>query len=168
MKKTFLILFLFFTTPAQALNLVIPTLNGQIFDLEKMRGKVVVVNFWAEWCTTCLAEMAILDEIYRENRGQGLEIIGVSIDRKKALKNVLKRSTKVSYPNSMLVDATVNNFPEIHKVPTTYLFDRNGKPQIITSSEGKVLTTDDFANIFIPALKKLIDTLLRQATGVSY
>lgn len=168
MKKTFLILFLFFTTPAQALSLVTPTLNGQIFDLEKMRGKVVVVNFWAEWCTTCLAEMAILDEIYREKNVQGLEIIGVSIDRKKALKNVLKRSAKVSYPNSMLVDATVNNFPEINVIPTTYLFDRNGKPQIITSSEGKVLTTDDFANIFIPALKKLIDTLLRQATGVSY
>lgn len=168
MKKTFLILFLFFTTPAQALNLVTPTLNGQIFDLEKMRGKVVIVNFWAEWCSNCLQEMAILEEVYREYRGQGLEVIGVSIDRKKALKNVLKRAEKVSYPNSMLVDATVNNFPEINVVPTTYLFDRNGKPQLIAFSEEKVLTTDDVANIFIPALKKLIDTLLRQATGVSY
>lgn len=167
MKKTFLILFLFFITPANALNLVTPTLNGQIFDLEKMRGKVVIVNFWAEWCTICVAEMAALDEVYREKHAQGLEVIGVSIDRKKALKNVLKRSAKVSYPNSMLVDATVNNFPEINTVPTTYLFDRNGKSQIIELAEGKVLTTDDFANIFIPALKKLIDTLLRQATGVS-
>ena len=166
MKKTFRILFLFFTTPAQALNLVTPTLNGQIFDLEKMRGKVVVVNFGAEWCTTRLAEMAILDEVYRERHSEGLEIIGISIDRKKALKNVLKRSAKVSYPNSMLVDATVNNFPEINAVPTTYLFDRDVKSQLVAFAEGKVLTTDDFANIFIPALKKLIDTLLRQATGV--
>ena len=166
MKKIFLILFLLFTTPAQALDLVTPTLTGQIFDLEKMRGKVVIVNFWAEWCTTCWEEMAILDEVYRERHSEGLEIIGISIDRKKALKNVLKRSAKVSYPNSMLVDATVNNFPEINTVPTTYLFDRDGKSQLVAFSESKVLTTDDFANIFIPALKKLIDTLLRQATGV--
>ena len=65
-----------------------------------------------------------------------------------------------------LTKGQVSNFPEINAVPTTYLFDRDGKSQLVAFAEGKVLTTDDFANIFIPALKKLIDTLLRQATGV--
>ena len=75
--------------------------------------------------------MVTLEELYKEHHAQGLEIIGVSVDPKKRLKEVLQRVSKVSYPNAMLVDATVSNFPEVNSLPTTYIFDRNGVMRVV-------------------------------------
>jgi cytochrome c biogenesis protein CcmG, thiol:disulfide interchange protein DsbE len=44
--------------------LVVPELNGQLFDLRALRGKVVIVNFWATWCPPCREEMPALDSFY--------------------------------------------------------------------------------------------------------
>ena len=65
--------------PAPAL--VVPELNGQSFDLSALRGKVVVINFWATWCPPCRQEMPALSAFYRQYHGQGLEMIGLSADR---------------------------------------------------------------------------------------
>ena len=65
--------------PAPAL--VVPELNGQSFDLSALRGKVVVINFWATWCQPCRQEMPALSAFYRQYHGQGLEMIGLSADR---------------------------------------------------------------------------------------
>ena len=61
--------------------LVVPELDGQTFDLSALRGKVVIVNFWATWCPPCRKEMPALDAFYRRYHGNGLEMIGVSADR---------------------------------------------------------------------------------------
>ena len=60
--------------------LVASALDGQTFDLAKLRGKVILVNFWATWCAPCRREMPVLDAFYRRYHGQGLELIGISID----------------------------------------------------------------------------------------
>src|SRR5215475_6624351 len=65
--------------PAPAL--VVQELSGQSFDLAAQRGKVVVLNFWATWCPPCRNEMPVLDAFYRKYRSQGLELIGISVDR---------------------------------------------------------------------------------------
>ena len=62
-------------------SLVVQELDGQTFDLSAVRGKVVVVSFWATWCPPCRAEMPVLDAFYRRYHGQGLEMIGLSADR---------------------------------------------------------------------------------------
>ena len=64
--------------PAPAL--VVTQLDGQTFDLSKLRGKVVLVNYWATWCAPCRKEMPTLDTFYRRYHEQGLEMIGISID----------------------------------------------------------------------------------------
>ncbi|NBV06994.1 MAG: TlpA family protein disulfide reductase [Proteobacteria bacterium] len=151
----FLTTIFLFLNSAQALeikgqeDLVLTTFTGEKFDLKKMRGKVVMVNFWAQWCPDCLREMIILEELYQEYHPKGLEIIGVSIDPKKQKNIVLQRISKTSYPNSMLVDATVNSFPEVTSLPTTYIFDKNGGLKTKLQSDGK-LNKKAFEDLLLP------------------
>jgi cytochrome c biogenesis protein CcmG, thiol:disulfide interchange protein DsbE len=60
--------------------LVLTTIDGGTFDLGKLHGKVVLVNYWATWCAPCRKEMPKLDAFYRKYHSQGLEIVGISID----------------------------------------------------------------------------------------
>lgn len=115
-------------------DFVATTLSGENFDLKNLRGKVVIVNFWAQWCPNCLEEMKILEELYKEHQAQGLEIIGVSVDPKKFTKNVLQHAKNVTYKNALLADVAVNNFPEVVGLPTSYILGRNGatKETLIT------------------------------------
>lgn len=110
----------------QNLNLVVKTFDGGEFDLQKNHGKVVVVNFWAYWCTVCAHEMRVLEELHKKYHSRGLEIIGVSVDQKREQQKSLERIKNITYQNAMLVDATLNNFSQISSLPTTYIFNKNG------------------------------------------
>lgn len=132
-------------------KLVIKTLQGGNFDLSKMQGKVVIVNFWAYWCSNCAKEMEVLENLYQKYHHQGLEIIGVSVDKKSQLQKILERAKNVSYQNAVLSDATTNNFPEVDAIPQNYLFDKSGR-LIDNISEDDLLTKS--------GLDKLIKSLL--------
>jgi thiol-disulfide isomerase/thioredoxin len=142
-------------TNFQNLNLITKTLEGREFNLEKMRGKVVLVNFWAQWCQNCLKEMLILEELYHEHHVAGLEIIGVSVDPEKSRPHVLKRAAKVTYQNSMLIDAQVSDFSEVDFIPTNYIFDREGKLQMIDASNKEGHLSKKY-------LEELLKTLLKK------
>jgi len=131
-------------------NLVIKTLDGLNFDLEKMRGKVVIVNFWVHWCSNCVTEMMVLDDLYHQYHNQGLEIIGVSVDRKRDLKHVLNRVKNISYPNAMSINATVNDFSESDSIPRNYVFDKNGKLQNVNGED--ILSKEGLENFIKPLL----------------
>jgi thiol-disulfide isomerase/thioredoxin len=110
--------------PAPAL--IATALDGQIFDLAKLRGKVVLVNFWATWCAPCRREMPILDAFYRRYRGQGLELIGISVDFARDSAKMRKAAGAVSYPTAMASDIPVNGFGPPEGVPVTYVVDAEG------------------------------------------
>lgn len=62
-------------------NFSLQTAGGSSVELSKLQGKVVVLNFWATWCGPCRAEMPGMMKVYDRLKGQGLEIVGVSLDR---------------------------------------------------------------------------------------
>jgi peroxiredoxin len=59
----------------------LPLLTGGDATLDAWKGKVVILNFWATWCTPCTIEMPALEALWREYRDRGLVVVGVSVDR---------------------------------------------------------------------------------------
>lgn len=107
------------------------TLEGGRLRLADLKGKVVVINFWASWCAPCRAEAPALQKIYGENKAQGVEFIGV--DMREASENAGRafvRTYKIEYPNLFDKDGRVTlGFREIppSAVPSTLIIDRQGR-----------------------------------------
>jgi cytochrome c biogenesis protein CcmG, thiol:disulfide interchange protein DsbE len=110
--------------PAPALR--VEQLDGHTFDLATLRGKVVIVNFWATWCGPCRAEMPMLDAFYRQHHEQGLELLGLSIDEPRDLRDVKKVMSRFSYPAALGKTARDNAFGAPLAVPMTYVIDSGG------------------------------------------
>jgi len=83
-------------TPAPTLRL--PSLAGGEVDLGTLRGKIVVVNFWATWCPPCVDEMPSLERLHRALGPEGLVILGVSVDEDEAALKAFVARTGVTFP----------------------------------------------------------------------
>jgi cytochrome c biogenesis protein CcmG, thiol:disulfide interchange protein DsbE len=106
--------------------LVLSELGGETFDLGKLRGKVVLVNYWATWCAPCKKEMPILNSFYRRYHDQGLEIIGISADRPQDFPKMRSISGTLAYPTATLDRISDNGFGPPEGFPLTYVIDRDG------------------------------------------
>jgi len=106
--------------------LIVRQLDGHIFDLSKLRGRVVLVNYWATWCGPCKKEMPLLSELYRQHHSEGLEIIGISADRPEAFKKMRKMSNSLAYPTATIDQISNNGFGPPEGFPLTYVIDANG------------------------------------------
>jgi thiol-disulfide isomerase/thioredoxin len=135
---------------AAAPSLVTSELGGEIFDLAKLRGQVVLVHYWATWCAPCRKEMPILDSFYRKHHAQGLEVIGISADRPQDIARVRKRSATLSYPTSTIDRISENGFGQPEGFPLTYVIDRDGivRDKFIDVSEQLL------ADVLLPLLKR--------------
>jgi len=73
------------------------TPSGPKLEMQALRGKPLLLNFWATWCPPCIEEMPMLDAFFRENGSKSWQVVGLAIDRPSAVKEFLAR-TPVSYP----------------------------------------------------------------------
>jgi len=110
----------------QAPALALTTLQGSVLDLAKMRGKVVMVNYWATWCAPCRKEMSKLDAFYRHYHAQGLEIVGISIDFERDLEKARRAARAATYPTAVAKDITNDGFGIPKGVPVTWIIDADG------------------------------------------
>ena len=133
-------------------SLVVAELGGQTFDLAAVRGKVVIVNFWATWCSPCREEMPALDAFYRHYHDRGLEMIGISADRPHDRSEVKKVMQSVSYPAAMLDDAKSDGFGDPSALPVTYVVDAQGVIRVKFTPGENPLTEQTLAAAVLPLL----------------
>ena len=117
-------------------QLVVPQLDGHSFDLAKLRGKVVLVNVWATWCSPCRVEMPTLNAFYRRYHSHGLYLLGLSIDEASDAAQVRQVMKQFSYPGALASAAKANGFGEPIAVPITYVIDAHGVIRAQLQAEG--------------------------------
>ena len=102
------------------------TLDGKPFDIAALKGKVVVVNFWATWCPPCRDEMPALEAVYRHYHSQGLEVLAISADRPRARGDVDQVMHYFTFPAAILGTLTKNDFGTPNGIPVTYVIGKDG------------------------------------------
>jgi len=110
--------------PAPAFTLT--NLEGEEVSLESLRGKVVLLNFWATWCEPCRAEMPFLELLYAQFRRQGLEVVGVSEETAETVAGYWKTN---GIPFVALLDpgGKVKEAYGVQGLPSTFLIARDGR-----------------------------------------
>lgn len=108
---------------------VLPDLDGVQRNMDEWNGKVVVVNFWAEWCPPCKREMPMFMELQEQYASQGLQFVGIAIDEAFRVENFVD-TLGVEYPillgGEAALDVSKSYGNSIGTLPHTALVGRDG------------------------------------------
>lgn len=128
------------------------TLDGQTFQLDKLRGKVVVLDFWASWCGPCMKTMPQVDEIIAEFPADQVELVAVNLeepaDRAQAAMERLKLKTRVALD----LDGVAARNYQASAIPQTVVIDRQGIVQYLFVGGGPT-----FLKQFRESLQRVVD-----------
>jgi peroxiredoxin len=107
-------------------NFTLKDLHNKKWTLSDLRGKIVLVNFWATWCPPCRVELPALDTIYTHFQSQGLVILSISDENPFTVGSFL---APANYHPPVLIDSggAVHKQFHITGIPRTFVFDRDGK-----------------------------------------
>ncbi|MCC5831332.1 MAG: TlpA family protein disulfide reductase [Phycisphaeraceae bacterium] len=130
--------------------------DGKEIAISDFKGKVLLVDFWATWCGPCIAKMPEIVKLYDEYKDEGLEVLGVSLDRADqatAIRRTMARHN-MTWPQIYSGEAfegrpaAANN---VRAIPTTFLIDRDGRAR--------------YTNLRGEALAKRVQELLAERPG---
>jgi peroxiredoxin len=107
-------------------DLTLPDLNGKEWNLRSLRGKVVLVNFWATWCPPCRKEIPDLESLYSQFQEQGFVVLGISDEEAGKVAPFVKEH-EVKYPILLDAGRRVNELFGVEGIPKSFVYDRDGK-----------------------------------------
>lgn len=127
---TLLVLFfLSLATNKKVPEIAVTSITGEAIKLYQDKNNFTIINFWATDCPACIKEMPGLTDIYNQFKGQGLQIIAVSMsyDPPNQVLNFTQKN-KIPFPVVLDVDGQIaRSFEDIRLTPTSILIDKNGK-----------------------------------------
>src|SRR6185369_12298477 len=111
----------------KAIPLKFTASDGRAIDLEKMRGKVVMIDFWASWCVPCMIELPKVKAAYEKLQSKGFEIVGINLDEDKADMQRVLTKANMTWPQSfdgMKWESPLVTRFGIMSIPTIWLIDK--------------------------------------------
>lgn len=130
---------------------VLQDLRGQPLSLVRLRGKVVLLNFWASWCGPCLTEMPEFMQWQRQFAAQGLQVVGISMDDDSAAARKMADKLKVDYPIAMGDVRLGQRYGGVLGLPLSFLVDRKGEVRAVYQGISN-----------LPAIEKQVRALLAE------
>ena len=110
----------------QSADFTLSDLTGKQWTLQQLKGKVVLVNFWATWCPPCRKEMPDMDALYKRFKSQDFVVLAISDEDAPKVKGFID-ARPVSYPVLLDPGRKVNDLFGVEGIPKSFVFDRNGK-----------------------------------------
>ena len=136
-------------------DFTLTTFSGQTIHSNELQGKVVLVNFWASWCTTCDDEARMLEQAwahYQALEGNEVAILGVAyMDTEPAAIEFISKYG-LTYPNGPDLRGEISKLFQVKNVPETYILDEDGRLAAIKI--GPFLAVDEIHEIIDAALMK--------------
>lgn len=116
---------------AAAPDFTLNTIDGKIFRLNDLKGRYVVIDFWASWCPDCRKDLPNIIRIYNEYHKQGVEFVGVSFDTDKAAWKSAVEKNAIPYAQvselKKFHDTEISKAYGVKWIPSMYLIGKDGK-----------------------------------------
>jgi thiol-disulfide isomerase/thioredoxin len=115
-------------------------LDGRKVDLKSLRGKVVLVDFWATWCVPCVWKIPEVKELYQKEHHRGLEVIGISLDREREKLTEFVKKNELAWPQYYDGKDWQNEISDrfgVQAIPQLWLVDRKGNVAAIDPTDLK-------------------------------
>lgn len=109
-----------------AIDFTLPLFTGGEITLSKLKGKPVVINFWASWCVPCRAEAKIIEDTWRVYKDKGVTFIGVDIQDKEAEALAFIKEFNLTYPNGPDNGGKITIDYGVGGIPVTFFVNRDG------------------------------------------
>ena len=145
---------------ANAVEYQLPDTNGQTQSLEQYRGKWVVVNYWATWCTTCLKELPDLISFHQKNKDSDAVIVGINFEdiSMEELSTFIEQES-IPYPVLSSKPVAVTPLGRVPALPTTYIINPEGN---VVAGDVGIITQQELEDYI--ASEKATRTVAEKAT----
>lgn len=110
----------------QAPNFTYLSLDGQTRELKDLKGKVVILRFWADWCPYCTVEMPIIELYYREMKNKGFTCLAVNVKQSEATARAFVEKLNLTYPIALDREGKITEQWEVKGIPINFVINKEG------------------------------------------
>ena len=109
-----------------AIDFACQDLKGQSWSLDKVKGKIVLLRFWADWCPYCRYEMPVIEKYYRKLNKEGFVVLAVNVKQSAQVAEAFTAQLDITFPVPLDPDGKMAKRYGVYAIPTNFLIDREG------------------------------------------